>query len=150
MKEIPIINGNILDADEKIICQQVNCKGVMGKGLGLQIRVNYPEVYYSYLMHCQKNKYNKSMMGDVLYVETRRNIVANIFSQYEYGNNAFKCYTDYDSIRRGFKNIESKGVSVAIPYGIGCGLGGGNWDDIYNIIHEVFYDRNDVKIYKYK
>lgn len=30
--------GNILNTKCNIICQQVNCKGVMGAGLALQIR----------------------------------------------------------------------------------------------------------------
>lgn len=29
---IKTIEGNILDAEEDIICHQVNCKGVMGAG----------------------------------------------------------------------------------------------------------------------
>lgn len=33
---IKTIEGNILDAEEDIICHQVNCKGVMGAGLAKQ------------------------------------------------------------------------------------------------------------------
>ena len=30
-------NGDILEAEEKIICHQTNCLGIMGAGLALQI-----------------------------------------------------------------------------------------------------------------
>jgi len=38
-------------------------------------------------------------------------------------------------------------LSIAIPYGIGCGLAGGKWDIVYDIIEEVFNDY-DVVIYR--
>ena len=39
-------------------------------------------------------------------------------------------------------------MSIAIPYGIGCGLAGGNWLTVKRILSEVFADSNvDVTIY---
>ena len=45
---IKIVNGNIVSAKEQIIAHQVNCRGVMGAGLALQIRNKYSEVYEEY------------------------------------------------------------------------------------------------------
>ena len=36
-----IINGNILDITEGVIVHQVNCKGVMGAGLALQMACSF-------------------------------------------------------------------------------------------------------------
>ncbi len=36
---VKIVKGNILNATEDIICQQVNCMGIMGAGLAKQINV---------------------------------------------------------------------------------------------------------------
>lgn len=144
---IKIVTGDILNASEDIVCQQVNCRGVMSKGLGLKLRITYPEVYYTYLMHCQRNKYSKDMLGAVIYVNTRNNIIANIFGQYQYGDD--KQHTVYDALTAGFKNINDRGGSVAIPYNIGCEqIEGGDWDIVYGIITDVFKNRNDVTIYK--
>lgn len=145
---IKIIDKNILESTEEILCHQVNCRGTMGKGLGLSLRIHFPEVYYSYLMYCQKNKYNKYMLGTIDYVKTRRNIVANMFAQYEYGET--KCYTDYKALEKCFIQLNELNKSIAIPYGVGCGLAGGDWDIVYGIINEVFKDRDDVVIYRYK
>jgi O-acetyl-ADP-ribose deacetylase (regulator of RNase III) len=75
--------------------------------------------------------------------------VANLFGQYDYGRG--KQYTDYESLRSALfglvKIAEEFNKSIAIPYGIGCGLAGGDWKEIYKIIEEVFEDY-DVTIYK--
>ena len=46
------IDGDILSEPKQgeriIICQQVNCAGVMGAGLAKQIRAKYPVVYSEY------------------------------------------------------------------------------------------------------
>ncbi|WP_411668007.1 hypothetical protein [Bacillus subtilis] len=38
---IKIIQGDLLEAKENIIAHQVNCKGVMGSGIALQIKKKY-------------------------------------------------------------------------------------------------------------
>ncbi|EGL17721.1 hypothetical protein HMPREF9413_4472 [Paenibacillus sp. HGF7] len=39
--------------------------------------------------------------------------------------------------------------SIALPYNIGCGLAGGDWDIVEQIIEEVFIDY-DVTLYKFE
>ncbi|MNO08748.1 hypothetical protein D3C81_2315710 [compost metagenome] len=41
------------------------------------------------------------------------------------------------------------GYTVAIPYQLGCGRGGGKWDDVQFMIRDVFTDHiGIVNIYK--
>ena len=35
---LKIINGNIFDGNEDIICHQTNCLGIMGGGIALQVK----------------------------------------------------------------------------------------------------------------
>jgi len=73
---IKIIEGNILNAKEDIICHQVNCKKVMGSGLAKQIRDKYPNVYEEYvnLINWAKEEYKrgfskkKSLLGSIQFV----------------------------------------------------------------------------------
>lgn len=148
---IPIINDSIFNASEKIICNQVNCKGIMSKGINLDIKVRYPDVYYKYFMYCNKNNHDKKMLGNVLYVPTRHNtIIANIFAQYEYGAKGH-VRTDYNAFRKSMEDVRSKWTSVAIPYTIGSDeVSGGDIDIIHGIINDVFDGRDDVRMYKYK
>lgn len=56
---IKFIDGNIFSrlsaSKPTYICQQVNCKGVMGAGLAMQIRSQWPVVYQRYLEFCYGN-----------------------------------------------------------------------------------------------
>ena len=62
-------------------------------------------------------------------------IVANVFSQNEYGKNGL--YTDYKALRAAFSNLRGMDNTVIrIPYKMGCGLGGGDWKTIKEIIYE--------------
>lgn len=42
-----------------------------------------------------------------------------------------------------------KGCSIAIPYGIGCGLAGGDWKIVKQMIDDILGEC-DVTIYKFK
>jgi O-acetyl-ADP-ribose deacetylase (regulator of RNase III) len=144
---INIVEGNILDANEDIIAHQVNCQKVMGSGLAKQIRNKYPQVFTEYkwvldnfgsqLGHCQLVSCNDSKT------------IANLFSQDRYGTD--RRYTDYDYLKQSLQQLlrmaNENEFSIAIPYNLGCGLAGGNWDIVYKIIEDVFQDY-DVTIYK--
>ncbi|KTF59863.1 MULTISPECIES: macro domain-containing protein [Bacillus amyloliquefaciens group] len=150
--------GDILMATEDIICHQVNCKGVMGAGLAKQIRNKYPKCYVEYKEYVGKWGYDATvLLGGVYYYRDKSGkVIANLF-----GQNGFERenqQTDYTSLRRAFHNVKGNvtgiddqygGKSVAIPYGIGCGLAGGNWDVVQEIIDEVFVDYG-VSVYKFK
>lgn len=151
---ITIVKGNILDAKEDIICQQVNCRGMMGSGLAKQIVNKYPEIYAPY------KKYSRTtliadQLGSVFYVKTSDGkIIANLFGQIDYGID--KQYTDYEALNKALQTLRadiisdgSMNYSIAIPYGIGCGLGGGEWLVVSDIIERVF-EGLDVTIYEYQ
>lgn len=149
---IKIVEGNILDAKEGIICHQVNTRGVMGAGLARQIRDKYPSTYKKYVLYC-KSKSVDDLLGDVLFTQEDK-LIANIFGQKDYGRE--KQQTDYNALRNGFRRVFNRAsgrdnktctYSVAIPQGIGCGLAGGDWNVVYGIIEDVFKDYN-VTIYK--
>ena len=42
-------HGDVLKAEERIICQSVNYQGVMGAGLSRQIKNKYPGVMEDYI-----------------------------------------------------------------------------------------------------
>lgn len=45
-------NSNLLDVKSGILCHQVNCVGVMGAGIALQIKGKWPEVFKQYKDKC--------------------------------------------------------------------------------------------------
>lgn len=145
-------NGNILDSGADIICHQVNCQGVMGAGLAKQIRQRWPQAYEDYIKFCgHSSPYDK--LGEVRLTEvTLGKYIAHIFAQLNYGRRNL-CYTDYDALNCGFEYLakfqHDTGVRVAFPYGIGCGLAGGDWNVVKSKIEAYFgNDYADCEIWK--
>lgn len=149
---------DIMESDSKIVVHQVNCKGVMGSGLALQIKKRWPIVFEMYRNMCSTWDSDKPLLGQCLIVPTFQKTgpeyVANLFGQDGYGRN--KQYTDYDALKLAFYNlhngIKRLGLSeIAFPYKIGCGLGGGDWDVVLQMIKDEFDDvqiiicRKDIK-----
>jgi hypothetical protein len=99
------------------------------------------------------------LLGSVFEVNVAHNVVvANLFGQYGIGTG--KQQTEYAALISGFKRIAStyfagndietlnfgglmKDASntlmdIYIPYKIGCGLGGADWEKVQDILHQIF------------
>ena len=66
MSKLTIIKQqeNSLDLDVNIICHQVNCLGIMGGGITLQIKNRWPLVFEQYKEYCNNHINNPAaMMG---------------------------------------------------------------------------------------
>jgi O-acetyl-ADP-ribose deacetylase (regulator of RNase III) len=141
-----IIQGNILEITEGIICHQVNCKGVFGAGLAQQIREKYPTVYQKYIDWYNLDYWGLGVLQIVAVSPKLR--ICNLAGQYAYGRN--KQYTNYEALTTGLRTLSSLvgrcNSQVYLPYKMGCGLGGGNWDVVSGIIEETLPDAIIVKL----
>lgn len=152
VKSICIIEGDILSptsdtSKPTVVCHQVNCRAKMGAGLAKQIRDRFPGVYIAYHEKCLAGY---ASLGDVLCVSCPDYIIANIFGQDGYGNDG-GCYTDYDALKAAFNGIAARfsDSTIRIPYKMGCGLGGGNWEKVQEIIYDELVSKNiDVEIWR--
>ena len=151
------VKGNLLESDCDYICHQVNCQGVMGSGIARQIRAKWPEVYNKYRDVCldyilRYTDPSKHMLGHIQFCNTESgHVVINIFSQANYGYDGMR-YTSYDAFERALadlkKTIPIKNT-IGFPKHIGCGLGGGDWRIISNMIETILGETHDVYIYEY-
>ena len=146
---IKIVDGDILQAKENIITHQVNCMGVMGGGIAKQIKDKFPNVFDQYRKFFVNNKFPALGKCQIVKAEDNK-YIANLFGQYKYGRD--KQYTDYDALKEALfllkVSAKDHNMSIAIPFNIGCGLAGGNWETVYKIIEEVFQDY-DATLYKF-
>ena len=147
---VKIVNGNLLDATEDVICHQVNCQGVMGSGVARAIRDKWPNVYQLYKEYCYDHG-TMYLLGTGLLVPVNdgRQAVMNMFAQNSYGYDGGR-YTSYDSFYKCLEFIKetvSRHCSIAFPYKIGSDRGGASWNVIYAMICDVLGDWN-VTIYK--
>lgn len=126
--------GNILNADERVICHQCNLEGVFGGGLALQIKNSYPSVEASVMMFSQMFLGNTLGMVHYVDVDSSRTF-ANCFSQNE------DYTTNYEMLEKCFNEVfgicSHEEFSVAIPYKYGCGIAKGDWDTVLGIITEL-------------
>lgn len=142
-----IIEGNILDITEGIICHQVNCQGVFNAGLAKQIRKKYPKAYELYMRRHQKG--GGWHLGDYqIVLVTNALSIVNLAGQDDYGNDG-RCYTNYsylESAIRKLRDYIAGDEKIYLPYKIGCGLAGGDWNIVSQIINEVVPNAIIVKL----
>ena len=145
------LNMSILDVEEGIVCHQVNCQGVMGAGLALQIRKKWPIVYDRYRKYVA---FHTHLLGKLQLVTINNDlIVANIFGQDRYGR--IKRYTDYNALRSALNtlakwldthlNLTGQKMPVYFPVGMSCKLAGGDWYLVKSMIKNIIPDANFVK-----
>ena len=138
--------GNIVTGNYPVFCHQVNCKGVMGAGLARQIRNKYPEVYREYKDICNNDK---AILGVCHYTKTSDyRICVDMFAQDGFGRD--KQYTDYNAFKACLRGLElflrfHHCDTIAFPYGIGCGLAGGDWYIILGMLKD-FSERIKQKV----
>lgn len=165
---VKIIDGDLFDTKANYICHQVNCQGKMGSGVAKQIREKFPTVYERYKLKCDDGRItmrecgmDKSpLLGQVQIVYKKdylagddnidHQAICNLFSQDKYGYNG-RQYTDYAAFEKcllQLKRMVPAGETIAMPYKIGCGLGGGNWGTVLGIITRVLSDDYTVELWR--
>ncbi len=144
---VKIIGGDLLSTDARYICHQVNCQGRMGSGVARMIREKFPGVYDRYKEECLERR---NPLGTVLYVPSKGRVIVNMFAQDRYGYDG-KTYTNYDAFMHCLVNIHDtvpQEETVAMPYKIGCGLGGGDWSIIYDMIERKLGADHSVELWR--
>jgi O-acetyl-ADP-ribose deacetylase (regulator of RNase III) len=144
-----IIKGDVLNCKEDVIAHQVNCKGVMGGGVALTLKEKYPENFAKYKNYCQ----TVHRLGDCLVVNENGKAIANLFGQDKYGTGQRQ--TDYDALESALTLLRIFAItnglkSIAIPYKLGCGLAGGDWRVVSEIIDLIFDKSTGIDVIAYR
>lgn len=133
-----IIEKDIFEAGPGVIAHQVNCHGVMGAGIAFQIKSKLPLAYVHYAEACADGP--DGLLGKCQIVSVGNDrFVANLFGQRDYGSDSVQ--TDYAALEKAlataYKFADESECSLYIPWKIGCGLAGGDWDVVSEIIDRV-------------
>lgn len=140
--------GNLLSAKEKVIAHQVNCFGASA-GLAAAIFRKWPTAESDY-QQLVKRVPAKSLLGMAQFTgeqkDRARHIICNLYGQFNPG-------ADYNP-KRLEQALEMLGNtarimkwSVALPYKLSCGICGGDWDEVLQIIERTM-DGVDCVIYQ--
>lgn len=131
---IRVLTGDILASKMQVKVNTVNCVGVMGKGIALLFKKQFPEMYEDYLDRCRAGEVEEGV--PYLYSDLFGNRIINFPTKKHW-----KGLSNLESIRRGLDVIVDKyrewGVdSIAFPP-LGCGNGGLLWQ----VVGPVMYQR---------
>ncbi|WP_406850515.1 hypothetical protein WEU38_12070 [Cyanobacterium aponinum AL20118] len=134
MMTLTILKQNILDVNEGIIGHQVNAMGVMGAGLAKHLAKKYPSNYRAYRNAYRKGDLNLGSL--ILHQLSPQLYIGNLVAQDKYGTD--KRYTNYDYLAESLSHLHNISIKYNLtpylPYGLGCGLGGGDWSVVNDII----------------
>ena len=133
-----------LDADEKtLILHGCNCHHTMGAGIAKYLRIKFPQIYIADIQQTVKGDVTKLGTYSTAIISPTLHIL-NCYSQFNWSG---RTPVDYAAIESCFKLIaqEYKGWSIRMPK-IGCGLAGGDWDIVEQLVAYYFIDF-DVTVY---
>jgi O-acetyl-ADP-ribose deacetylase (regulator of RNase III) len=140
--------GNILDAGTQALVNTVNTVGVMGKGIALQFKNEFPENFAAYM---QAVKREELKVGTVQVVPVKSTggveYVVNFPTKahWRFPSRLEWIKTGLEDLKK--KIAEYKIKSIAIPP-LGCGNGGLNWKDVEPLIRETLNDVDaDIVLY---
>ncbi|PIV55011.1 Appr-1-p processing protein [Candidatus Falkowbacteria bacterium CG_4_10_14_0_2_um_filter_36_22] len=132
MVEVKIVIGDIFKSKAQTLVNTVNCVGVMGKGLALEFKNRFPDMFKDYYIRCQ----NKEVYLEKPYLFKRLILPwILIFPTKEH----WRSTSNISDIEKGLQYLGSMykewGItSIAVPP-LGCGLGELEW----NIVGKILY-----------
>lgn len=129
-------NKDIFTSKMQTITNPVNTVGVMGKGLALEFKKRYPDLFKSYVNVCE----NKIFEKEGLFVYQSKDYKILCFPTKHH----WKYPSKLEWIDEGLKLLSLHykwyGItSIAIPK-LGCSNGGLNWSEVKPLIYKYFED----------
>lgn len=138
-------HGNLLRDDAQALVNTVNTVGVMGKGIALQFKRAFPEVFDAYAAACTAGEVRPGFVQAVALPEGRW--VLNFPTKRHW-----RQPSRMEDIRAGLDDLvrvigELNITSVAVPP-LGCGNGGLPWSEVRALIMGTLQEvEADVRIY---
>jgi len=135
--------GNILYSDADVITNPVNCVGVMGKGLALQFKKKFPDMFKDYKIKCGNDEVN---LG-IPYLWNDKVLNFPTKGHWKMQSNIKDIDAGLKYLVENYKHMNIK--TIAIPP-LGCGLGGLLWKDVEELLIKYFKDVEDLTVIIYQ
>ena len=127
---IEYVDGDIFDVRAQTIVNPVNTMGVMGKGLALEFKNKYPEMFKSYHNICANHQF---AIGQLMLFHADDRWVL-LFPTKENWRNPSRLEYIEAGLQKFVETYKRKGItSIAFPK-LGCGNGGLDWDDVRQLM----------------
>lgn len=150
--------GNLLTSDAEVILHQVNHEGIMNGGIAKLIKEDFlgKKGFEEYRALCMSRRDLLTGTNQVcrLPQDKGASYVVNMFSQNAKPVNVDGRweFTNYMALKMCLENVRDDGrlfgLRIGIPGFLGCGIAGGDWAVVHEIIQDVFGNSSvDVTIY---
>jgi O-acetyl-ADP-ribose deacetylase (regulator of RNase III) len=146
---VKLATGNLLEADTEALVNTVNTEGVMGKGIALQFKKKFPEMYDEYRRACEAGEVQPGSM----HVFERKDmlnprLIINFPTKRHWRSPA-----RMEDLESGLlalvREIKARNIrSIAIPP-LGCGSGQLDWAIVRPTIEKALSELESVRILLY-
>ena len=141
------------------IAHSCNCQNVMGGGIAKQIKERYPQAYEADTEFYSKEynegggwggaigQYSKAEIKS-MFLPNNKGTIYNLYTQSGYGTSERQ--VNYEYFWRALKEMQEDLLFIqhetgqpqvlGLPHGISCGLAGGSWKIIKEMIDDVFLE----------
>lgn len=138
------IKGDLFSSPAQVLVNTVNTVGVMGKGIALEFKNRYPEMFKVYQKKCQEKNFD---IGNLLLWKKEDKWVL-LFPTKKHWRSPSKIEYIERGLKKFVQSYEELGIeSIAFPR-LGCGNGGLDWN-IVRPIMEKYLKNLPIKIYIY-
>lgn len=145
---LKIIHGDLiklaLSGDFDVIVHGCNCFNTMGAGIAKTIKQTFPEAYRADL---NTAKGSKSKLGTYTKAICNNVTIINAYTQHGYWGKNNPDLFEYNVFSKILKSLKTEftGKRFGFPL-IGCGLAGGNEDQIIGMLETELADTEDVTL----
>jgi len=146
---LELVTGNLLEADAEALVNAVNTVGVMGKGIALQFKKKYPDMFEAYQRDCKEGLVQPGRM----HVFERREMINPRYIINFPTKRHWRSPSRIKDIETGLtalsEEIRKRHIkSIALPP-LGCGNGGLDWSEVLPAIRGALADLTDVRLLVY-
>ncbi len=137
--------GDIFSSHCQALVNTVNCVGVMGKGIALEFKKRYPEMFAEYENLCRNNAVKPGL--PYFYKDLNGTILLN-FPTKDHWRSPSKLSYILSGLDWFCANYQSNNItSIAFPP-LGCGNGGLTWDIVGPVMYSKLHDLPiEIEIY---
>jgi len=142
---MPILEreGDLFDASVPALAHGCNCAGSMGRGIAVEFRERWPDMFKRYRQLCLRGEFNP---GDLFAWTADDRVIFNLGTQRTWRTKATP-----DAVRQAIRRMvdyaSEHGIeAVAMPR-IAAGLGGMDWRDVRAIPDRLVPDDLTVTLY---
>jgi len=141
---ITYLKGDLFKSPAKILVNTVNTVGAMGKGIALEFKKQYPEMFYRYKELCEE----KNLCIGNLFLWKKEKKWVLLFPTKENWKNPSKIEYIEAGLKKFADNWDKLGAdSIAFPR-LGCGNGGLDWKEVQPLM-EKYLKNIPLEIYIY-